>query len=51
MRNLKKPLLIFCLLLFFLPSKADVIYAPVTHMGIVVSIEGIAKIPSGIKYG
>lgn len=43
MKNLTRLVLIICLLLSFLLSKADVIYSPVTHMSAVVSLEGIAS--------
>ncbi len=43
MKNLTRLVLVLCLLSCSFPSKADVIYSPVTHMGAVVSLEGIAS--------
>jgi len=43
MKKLKTLLLAICLFFCFLSSKGDVIYTPVTHMGAVVSLEGIAS--------
>lgn len=43
MKNLKNFLLTLSLFFCFIFSKADVIYTPVTHMGVVVSLEGIAS--------
>ena len=43
MNFLKKSSISILITFLFLTSKADVIYAPVTHMGAVVSLEGIAS--------
>lgn len=43
MKNLKNFLLAFCLIFCFISSKGDVIYTPVTHMGAIISLEGIAS--------